>query len=273
MPKIGLVLAGGGARGAYQLGAWKALRELKIDGLISCYSGASVGSLNAALFAMGDYQLAYDAWMSLDRTSVFNVNRDMLQRVKEEKLEIFNRGLFNTISLEKIIDDNINCDVVRQKDVFVTTTVLGNQKSSFLDLLKTNYLHYFKSENQTRYQNLRTIEDDETLKTMLLASCAIPVAFRPITIEEHTYYDGGIFDNVPYKPLLEVGCDVIIVIDLYKKTLIHKIDIKGAKSITVYPKKSLRSIMDFNHDYNVRRFELGYEDTIEALKEHLDLFE
>ena len=58
MKKLGIAFAGGGARGAYQIGAWKALKEAGIDQQISVYSGASVGSLNAAMFAMGDYDLA-----------------------------------------------------------------------------------------------------------------------------------------------------------------------------------------------------------------------
>ena len=52
--KIGLVLAGGGARGAYQIGIWKALRELNIDKHISVVSGTSIGALNAILFMQGD---------------------------------------------------------------------------------------------------------------------------------------------------------------------------------------------------------------------------
>ena len=67
MKKIGLALAGGGARGAYQIGAWKALKELGIDKQISAYSGASVGSLNAVLFAMEDYNLARETWLKLEK--------------------------------------------------------------------------------------------------------------------------------------------------------------------------------------------------------------
>ena len=49
MKKIGIALSGGGARGAYQIGVWKALKEHGIDTKISAYAGASVGSLNAFL--------------------------------------------------------------------------------------------------------------------------------------------------------------------------------------------------------------------------------
>ena len=52
--KIGLVLAGGGGKGAYELGVWKALQKLGICEYISVFSGASVGAFNALLFAMND---------------------------------------------------------------------------------------------------------------------------------------------------------------------------------------------------------------------------
>lgn len=48
--KLGLVLAGGGARGAYQIEVWKALAKLKIDKYIKVVSGISIGVLNTILF-------------------------------------------------------------------------------------------------------------------------------------------------------------------------------------------------------------------------------
>lgn len=49
--EYGLVLAGGGVRGAYQIGVWKALKELKIK--VSAVSGVSIGAVNGALFVQG----------------------------------------------------------------------------------------------------------------------------------------------------------------------------------------------------------------------------
>lgn len=60
---FGLVFAGGGGKGAWQLGVWKALEEAGIRR--KAVSGTSVGALNAALYAQGDYDKAIDAWMSI----------------------------------------------------------------------------------------------------------------------------------------------------------------------------------------------------------------
>ena len=60
--KIGLVLAGGGGKGAYELGVWKALKELGISEHISVFSGTSIGAFNAVLFAMDDMEKADKLW-------------------------------------------------------------------------------------------------------------------------------------------------------------------------------------------------------------------
>lgn len=272
MKKIGLALAGGGARGAYQIGAWKALIELGIADKISAYSGASVGSLNAVLFAMDNYEAAKDVWLNLNKDSLFNIEKQIIKRIYKERLKFLNRGVFSTKRLEKLMDDTVDFESIKDKEIYVATTYLGGKKSTFFDLLNTNYKHYFKSDNQISYHLLRDLEYEE-VKKIMLASCAIPVAFRPIMIGNETFYDGGILDNTPYQPLIEAGCDVVIIIDLFKASFIKKKKVEGARLITVHPSRSLRGVLDFNNKYIQRRFDLGYKDTLEKLKKHMDLFE
>lgn len=56
--KIGLVLAGGGGKGGYQIGVWKYLKEIGLEKNISVISGTSVGGLNAVLMGCVDYKIA-----------------------------------------------------------------------------------------------------------------------------------------------------------------------------------------------------------------------
>ena len=58
--EYGLVLDGGGARGAYQIGAWKALTEAGVK--VNAVAGTSVGALNGALICMGDVKSAEEIW-------------------------------------------------------------------------------------------------------------------------------------------------------------------------------------------------------------------
>ena len=155
--------------------------------------------------------------------------------------------------------------------MYVATTHLGDKKSTFIDLVRTNYKHFFKSEQQIAYQNLNMFDYEDKVKT-LLASCAIPVVFRPIELGEETYYDGGLLDNTPFQPLIDAGCDTIIVIDLFTFSPLRVKKVKNVKLYTCYPRKSLRGVLDFNHKYIKRRFDLGYHDMnklLEKIKDEL----
>jgi len=68
---IGLVFSGGGSRGSYQIGVWKALVEMNIADKITAVYGTSVGAINGAAFIQGDIQIALDIWQSLDYSKVF----------------------------------------------------------------------------------------------------------------------------------------------------------------------------------------------------------
>lgn len=68
--RVGLVLGVGAANGAYQIGCWKALVDLGISRFVAI-SGASVGALNAALVAMGDFELAENLWIDLSADQVY----------------------------------------------------------------------------------------------------------------------------------------------------------------------------------------------------------
>jgi len=271
MKKLGIALAGGGARGAYQIGAWQALREAGIDTKIEAFSGASVGSLNAVLFAMGDYDLAKDTWMSLHKDTLFKLEKNIFKRILDEKLDIVNQGIYNTQKLEDLLKEKTNFEMIKDKEVYIATTHLGNEKGHFLDLIKTNYKHYFKSEKQIVYKNLNHVQDEDKINT-LLASCAIPVAFQPVKIGLETFYDGGLLNNTPYQPLIEAGCDVIIIIDLFTFSPLRLKKIDDAKVYVCYPKRSLRGILDFNNKHINRRFEFGYNDMkklLEKIKDEL----
>ena len=81
--KRALVLAGGGAKGSYQIGVWRALREL--DWTPDIITGASVGTLNGCLFTMGKIQEAEDLWRSLEIHDVLEVPATL----KPEELHTF----------------------------------------------------------------------------------------------------------------------------------------------------------------------------------------
>ena len=62
---VGIVLAGGGAKGGYEVGVWRAICELGLTHLITGFSGTSIGAINTLLFALGDWRLAEDIWLEM----------------------------------------------------------------------------------------------------------------------------------------------------------------------------------------------------------------
>ena len=91
--EYGLVFDGGGARGAYQIGAWKALREAGVK--LNAVAGTSVGALNGALVCMGDMEKAEDIWSKMTFSSVMDVDDEWMERLfrKETTIrEFLNEG-------------------------------------------------------------------------------------------------------------------------------------------------------------------------------------
>ena len=85
MKRIGLVLDGGGGKGAYQIGVWKAMRETGIDKYIKAVSGASVGGLNAALFVQGDYEKAERIWTrDIEKINVLRLAESVRDLIQDE---------------------------------------------------------------------------------------------------------------------------------------------------------------------------------------------
>ncbi|MEG1500743.1 MAG: patatin-like phospholipase family protein, partial [Clostridiales bacterium] len=71
MTKRAIVLAGGGSRGAYQIGCWRAFIELGLD--FQIITGTSVGALNGAMMVQKNYQLALDIWKEISVNDVLDI--------------------------------------------------------------------------------------------------------------------------------------------------------------------------------------------------------
>ena len=95
MSKTAIVLAGGGSRGAYQLGVWKALREMGVD--YQLVTGTSVGALNGTLMVQQDYEKACRVWENITSEDIVG---DMLAEKGDLNDHQLNR-IFAREALEK----------------------------------------------------------------------------------------------------------------------------------------------------------------------------
>jgi len=171
MQKIGYVLSGGGARGFAHLGVIKLLEEIGIKPY--AIAGASVGAVMGALYASGKN------------------SAEVLDILKNNKffswsnLSVLKKGFFSMDVLKKILQDNI------KKNDF---NALGTK----LFVAATDLI---KGES--------VILSDGDLFESVIASASIPVVYEPVRYADRLLVDGGVLNNFPVEPLVNI-CDAII---------------------------------------------------------------
>ena len=266
MSRIGLCLTGGGARGAYQVGALKALDELGILSKIYAVSGTSIGSVNAAFFACKTVEEMEKLWIDYS-TFDFIKSTSIFKTLREKKLDVVNTGIFEINMLSDLLKNNLDIEKLKEKKVFITLSPAGMKNEGVMGLLKSSFKHYIKNESQVIYSPLHEQDDDLIIK-QILASCSIPFVFPSVTMDGMQIFDGGLYDNAPVKPLVDVGCDTIIVIHLFKLYFISKSKYPGIKFYEVKHKHSLGGGLNFEHDQSVKRIDYGYEDTLKYFEEN-----
>lgn len=262
--KIGLVLGGGGCKGAYEIGVWKALKELKIDTCIQGVSGTSIGALNAALFALNDYNLAENIWMDITREKALPTdNVDLFTKgvklflgnkninfIKKYLPSLLEQGNVSRQGLMDILDNLDLSKVLSSKmPIYATCTELPDIKYK-----------YFKLNNYSV----------ETAEKILCASSAIPPVFGSEEIENIKYVDGGLVDNVPIMPLYHDGFNMIFVINLDRNYIIDRNSFPNSKIISICPSSDqggvFSGVLDFSRESICNRIKIGYEDTMNLLE-------
>lgn len=244
-----MVFEGGGGKGAYQIGAWKAIKELGIEQYVTCVSGTSVGALNATLFYKGNYLRAEEIWRS--------ITDDAILHIKNNDDFLIGDCFFSQKELEHLIE----------------LAIKGSEKSS---TCKTCYVTCrYRDRSEYKYFRWSDYRDLELKKRVLLASSAIPIIYESINIDGDWFVDGGANgDNIPVKPLLKHNLDYIIVIHLSD----NRANYYEASSevIEVFPSTSLGGLIDGTLDFAPKsidhRIELGYKDTYERIKPLTQLF-
>jgi len=256
--KMGVCLTGGGARGGYQIGALKALDELGILKKVVAFSGTSIGAANAAVVASRGVDKAYDIWLNLPKDNIPRKSKDNIF-----KFELGN-GLYSMEIFEDVMVSAVDYDELRKKEVYVTISEGGDAKDGLLELLKLSFDYYVHNETHAQYLPLHELSNEKIHKG-IVASCSVPIIFSPVTIDEKKYYDGGVFDNTPIKPLVENGCEEIIVVHLHKnRSQVKKEEFPGIVFHEIRHKswRELGRILKFSKKQTKQLYEYGYQDTL-----------
>lgn len=248
--KWGIALAGGGTRGAYHLGAWKAIKEMGLE--IGTVVGTSIGSVNGALFAQGDYEKAVQLWESSELSDVLELgdnfsNRDNLLDYKNfvpifEEL-VLKDGL-KTLPLQQLLESVIDEDRLRNSDMdfgLNTTSVPAMQAVKLF---------------------AEDIPKGKLVDAIMASSC-FP-GFQKKYIEDKAYADGGIVNNLPLDMLFSRGCRNIIAVDVGGVGIVRNEKCFDANIIYIRCQKPLIGIFDFNKKLIAASQKQAYYDTYKA---------
>lgn len=263
--KVGLVLSGGGGKGAYELGVWKAIKELGIDKYVTAVAGTSIGAMNAMLFAQDNYEGALEMWKEVTIEKLLPINnRQLIKKgvtlaIGSKTLESVRKHMPKLLEQGNVPKDgavdiiNRYMDMERLNATGISCYVACTEITEFK-------AKYFKINDY----------DEETAKNMILASSSLPMIYESAEVLGKKYIDGGLVDNTPIKPLYDEGYDIIITVLLTKEAKIERNNFPNAQIIAIAPSemetKVFEGLLNLDEEAKNRRIEIGYEDTKNLLE-------
>ncbi|HOP10582.1 MAG TPA: patatin-like phospholipase family protein [Oscillospiraceae bacterium] len=277
--KIGLVMSGGGAKGAYEGGVIAALYDLDLRDKVKAVSGTSIGALNTMLFATGDQKLCRELWNEKDVAGFMFKNGRVPSERRKEFLKFVNTGRgfpdFHS-AISYIAAGNQSAFTLEGVRQFI-------QSCDIAPLWRDGRDYYVCAYNCERFEpeyfHLNEC-DYKRAVDCTLASAAIPYLFEPIVMDGIRYCDGGIAapgspdenaDGTPFKPLLEKDLDILIGVHLREPSQVKTIPSTPEREvIDIVPTRSIEpvrgiSAMNFTHSYLRDKYELGYRDAMSLL--------
>lgn len=237
MEKYALVLGGGGARGAYEIGVWQALRELNIP--IHIVTGTSVGALNGCLVAQDRFDDAIKIWEEMETHKVFDIEED-------GRLG-FNTG---TSGLEEVIRTYADENLIRNSSVDFGLVAVQlpdlTPHELFVDEIPEGMLH-----------------------DLVRASASFFPALETTDIDGIKFVDGGFRDVMPINLAMQKKPDHMIAVYLDGAGVLRKNDIKNAEASLksfklIRCQWNLGKILNFDTDNSKRIMRLGYLDAMKS---------
>ncbi len=238
---LGLVLTGGGARGAYQAGVLAALSEIERQNLeIPIVTGVSAGAINAAFLAShpGPFSETVrelgEAWLGLTLENVFKIeSRGLLKAVirwlwllsthiGSDQLEV--RGFLDTEPLRDYLRKHVDLSGVRRNLESGRLRALALTATSYATGLTINFIDSGKFADSADSRPGWSRAGRKGIHTRIgyehvMASSALPLIFPAIEIHDAYYGDGALRLQTPLAPAIHLGADKLIVISVrYKRS-------------------------------------------------------
>jgi NTE family protein len=261
--KTALVLGGGGSLGAYELGVWKALRELNIK--FDIVTGTSIGALNGAFVAMDDFKLCEKLWLTITPEKVIKNGINLTVK----SLTKYSDYLNSESKIRQFISSfvrNKGADITPFKELsqqFIDVKKIKDSKIDF-GIVVAKFPQRIEC-----HVNVKNLPNELVLPYLHASSACWPI-FPIEKIINTKFIDGGYKDTLPIDFALELGATNIISVNLKGIPKVpQKSYLKNLPFVrNIEPYSSLGSIMDFSQETIVRNIQLGYNDTKKSFGEY-----
>ncbi len=257
MKKLGIVLEGGGVKGAYQCGALEALCELgmSVDGIV----GTSIGAVNGALFLQGGISLLSKVWDKIDTNTIFELDEIVIEKLKTDGLDL-QTMLFMTKNVKSIFQ--MLQDSEKKSKAFFSSLV--DEKAIRESALDFGAVAFNISDMKPAELMKEAIPQGQ-LVNFVIASAAFPI-FPSIEIDGKKYIDGGVWDNMPINLIARNGYEKLLVIrtNPASKEPKRKQERDDLAVFTILPDEDLGHALAFADTKIARLREKGRRDAILA---------
>lgn len=246
-----LVLGGGGAKGSYEFGVYKALKEMNIT--VTSVYGTSIGALNGAMIIQGDIEKSEKLWSEITAKDVMDIEDNIDSLLQKGGISSTLEFMMHVVSLRGL-------DITPFKKLLEEIVDEGAIRNSTTDFgIVTFSLDDFKPLKL----NINDIPEGK-LVDYLIASAALP-AFKKHTIDNKVFIDGAFGDNIPVSLAINGYNNNIIVVDTLSPGIVKKVDTKGYNIINIVNPYHLRgSVLNFNRENIMFNMNLGYLDCKKA---------
>lgn len=228
----GLVFAGGGVRGAYHIGVWRALKEMNID--ICAVSGASIGAINGALFVQGDLKTAEELWERIALSDIVSLPPDLVPDG-----DLF--GIKSILKVAKTAFKNSGLDMRPLEELL--TKILDEERfrRSPVDF---GLVTYSLTEKKLAALYKDDIPDGSLIPYLMAAAC-LP-GFKIREIDSERLIDAGMADNMPVDMMIKKGIDDIITVNVKGIGVYRDFNTAGRNIIPIECHRPHTGTMDFD---------------------------
>lgn len=250
MAKLGLVLSGGGSKGAYEVGVYLALKKLHKK--VSIVTGTSIGAINGMFVAQNDLKGAIKLWHNISFKTIYDEEEfPLMENEKLSKIYMqYAKGFINEGGL----------DIYKMKDIF---DKYFKPYKFFASNIDYGIVTYNLSKNKPVIKIKKDLTADN-IKDYVLASASCYPAFKPYLINDEMYIDGGYYDNLPINLAIELGATEVIAVDLRAIGFKKNIKDKTVDVTYIAPRNKIGSFLVFDKNQAKKSIRLGYNDTMKT---------